>query len=83
MQSLEELDYVGIAPHPRREPPEVGERFYGKNVVTRGVHVARVADPIHERVVVLGDTCQPVRSLSQALRQCCVGRGRHNFSPFG
>ena len=40
VQPLEELDHVGIAPHPRRKPPKVGERFNGKNVVTGSVQVA-------------------------------------------
>ena len=39
-QPLDELDHVGVAPHPRGEAPEVGERFYGIDIVAHAAHVA-------------------------------------------
>ena len=38
-QPLDELDYVGVAPHPGWEAPEVGKRFDGIDVVAYAVHI--------------------------------------------
>jgi len=37
---LDELDHVGVAPHPGWEAPEVGEPFYGIDVVAHAAHIA-------------------------------------------
>jgi hypothetical protein len=39
-QPLNELDYVGITPHPSRKPAKVGQRFHSKCVVACVVHIA-------------------------------------------
>src|SRR5919106_2477740 len=39
-QPLDELDHVGVAPHPRRKASEVGERLYGIEVIAHASHVA-------------------------------------------
>jgi hypothetical protein len=39
-QPLDELGHVGVAPHPGREAPEVGERFPGIDIAARAAHIA-------------------------------------------
>jgi hypothetical protein len=39
-QPLDELDHLGVAPHPGWEAAEVGERFNGGDVVAHTAHVA-------------------------------------------
>ena len=39
-QPLDELDHVGVAPHPGRKTPEAGQRFAGVGVVAGAAHVA-------------------------------------------
>ena len=51
-QPLHELDDHGVAPHPCREAPEVGERLDGIGVVTQAAHVP--ADPVGVGPIRLG-----------------------------
>jgi hypothetical protein len=39
-QPLNELDYVGITPHPSRKPAKVGQRFHCECVVACVAHIA-------------------------------------------
>src|SRR6202030_2372133 len=39
-QPLEKLNHIGVAPHPSRKAPEVGERLLGIDIVTGTANIA-------------------------------------------
>src|SRR5258707_4333094 len=39
-QPLDEFDYRGVTPHPRRKAPQTGERFYCFGVALLAAHIA-------------------------------------------
>ena len=48
-QPADEVEHVGVAPHPRREASEIGERLDGFLITARSAHVA--IDPVRVRPV--------------------------------